>query len=73
MTPQQPLLSTSEVAELADVHHATVSRWVASGKLAAITLPSGILRFRREDVEALLTPTIRTQVEPNADDSAVSA
>ena len=73
MTPQQPLLSTSEVAELADVNPATVSRWVATGKLAAITLPSGILRFRREDVEALLTPTIRTQAEPNTDDSAVSA
>lgn len=53
------------MAERAGVTQTTVSRWVASGKLAAITLPSGLLRFRSEDVEALLTPTVRT-AEPDA-------
>lgn len=51
------------MAELADVSATTVSRWVASGKLAAITLPSGILRFRRDDVTALLTPALRPATE----------
>lgn len=35
----------------------TVSRWIEDGKVAAIRLPSGRYRFRREDVEALLVPT----------------
>jgi excisionase family DNA binding protein len=57
MTPRPSLLTTSEVAELCQVTPNTVSRWVREGRIAAIALPSGLLRFRREDVEALLTPT----------------
>lgn len=57
MTPLPALLTTGEVAKLLSVHRATVRRWVDDGQLAAITLPSGTLRFRREDVEALLAPS----------------
>ena len=51
------LLPTGEVARRLNTDPRTVRRWVETGQLAAITLPSGRLRFRREDVEALLVPT----------------
>ena len=51
------MLTTGDVAQLLSVDVATVRRWVAAGKLAAVTLPSGRLRFRPETVEELLEPT----------------
>ncbi|MDF2420152.1 MULTISPECIES: helix-turn-helix domain-containing protein [Trueperella] len=55
------LLTTRQVANLAKVSRQTVARWVADGKVAAVTLPGGQLRFAREDIEAMLTPTIATE------------
>ena len=55
MTSLPPLLTTDEVAGECRVHQETVRRWVRSGKLAAIELPGGLLRFRREDVERVLS------------------
>ncbi len=57
MTPVTPLLTTSEVARICNVESETVLAWVKSGRLAAITLPGGHKRYRREDVEVLLTPS----------------
>lgn len=54
MTQEQPLVTAAEVARRAQVHPETVRRWVREGLITAIELPSGRLRFRREDVEALL-------------------
>lgn len=49
------LLTAPEVADQARVSPETVRRWVREGLLPAIELPSGRLRFRPEDIEALLT------------------
>ena len=52
------LLSTREVAALLGAHVATVSRWVAQGRLSpAMKLPgtTGAYLFRRADVEAKLS------------------
>lgn len=49
------LLTAPEVADQARVSPETVRRWARRGLLPAIELPSGALRFRAEDVEALLT------------------
>lgn len=57
MTPRPRLLTTSEVAEECNVDPETVRRWAREGRIAAITLPGGLKRFRREDVDRLLTPT----------------
>lgn len=57
MTSLPLLLTTGEVAEALAVDHETVRRWVKAGKLQAIRLPSGVMRFRREDVERILAPT----------------
>lgn len=51
------LLTTTEVAELLRVTPSTVIRWVESGKLPGIRAGAGAhWRFRRADVEQLLTP-----------------
>ncbi|MEW6889272.1 helix-turn-helix domain-containing protein [Trueperella pyogenes] len=53
------LLTAAEVAQiLPDTSEQTVYRWVRDGKLGAIVLPSGRKFFRREDIEAILTPVI---------------
>ncbi len=48
------LLTTTEVAEMLRVSRSTVTRYVRLGQLPAIRLPSGYLRFRRQDVEKIL-------------------
>jgi excisionase family DNA binding protein len=57
MTSRTALLTTNEVADECKVTAETVRVWVRDGRLAAITLPGGSKRFRREDVDRLLTPT----------------
>jgi excisionase family DNA binding protein len=63
MTPNQPLLTTVEVAEACKVDPNTVSRWAREGLIPFITLPGGRLRYRRADVDALLTPVMALPVE----------
>ena len=48
------LLKAQDVAERLNTSAETVRRWVREKRLTAITLPGGGLRFRTEDVEALL-------------------
>lgn len=49
-------LSTGAAAALIGVSDETLRRWVEQGRVRHLRLPSGRLRFRREDVEALLVP-----------------
>jgi excisionase family DNA binding protein len=46
------LLTAREVADLLGVSTETALRWVRQGKLPAIRLPGGAIRFREEEVEA---------------------
>jgi excisionase family DNA binding protein len=46
------LLTAREVSELLGVSAETVLRWVRAGKLPAIRLPSGALRFDRDVLDA---------------------
>jgi excisionase family DNA binding protein len=48
------LLTTGEAARKLRTSDETIRRWIAEGKLPAITLPSGQFRIRDEDVEAIL-------------------
>lgn len=48
------LLTVPEVAAAARVTDETIHRWAREGKLPFVRLPSGIKRFRRDDVEAIL-------------------
>jgi excisionase family DNA binding protein len=50
----EPMLTTSEVARILNVHINTVRRWSNQGTLKSYRIGSrGDRRFRREDVDAL--------------------
>jgi excisionase family DNA binding protein len=47
------LMQVRQAARVLGVHENTVRRWEQRGLLVAVKLPSGVRRFRREDVEAM--------------------
>lgn len=47
------LLTVAEVAERLRMTDETIHRWARDGKIPFVQLPSGIKRFRREDIEAI--------------------
>ena len=51
------LLTPAEVAKLFRVDPKTVTRWAKAGKLTAIRTLGGHRRYRRSEVESLLTKT----------------
>jgi excisionase family DNA binding protein len=55
MQTTDDLLTPQEAMQALRISDSTLVRWVASGRLPALYLPSGYRRFRRADVEALLT------------------
>lgn len=58
------LLTTSAAAGLLHISDETLRRWAEEKKVRHVRLPSGQLRFVREDIEALLIP-----VEPDREAS----
>jgi len=52
---QEVLLTPSEVAALFRVDPKTVTRWAKSGKLTAIRTLGGHRRYRKSEVENLLS------------------
>ena len=54
-TAADPLMTTGEVAEFLNVRVHTVRRYTIKGKLKSSRLPGGEFRYRREDVEVLMT------------------
>lgn len=58
MTAQKPtdLMRAQEVVRALSVTSKTLRAWHAKGTLRAVALPSGLLRWRRADVEAILAP-----------------
>ena len=47
------LMQVRQAARALGVHENTIRRWEERGLLRAVRLPSGVRRFRVEDVEAL--------------------
>jgi excisionase family DNA binding protein len=56
------ILTTREAADLLRVSPRSLQRWRAQGLLPAVSLGAQIVRFRREDVLALLSPGNRPSV-----------
>jgi excisionase family DNA binding protein len=54
MTSLPSLLTANEVAEEFRLDPETIRRWARDGQIKSIRLPSGLYRFRREDIEALI-------------------
>lgn len=53
------LLKAQDVADRLNTSAETVRRWVREKRLPAVILPSGAVRFRPEDVDALVVPSER--------------
>ena len=51
MADKTPLLQVRVAARMLGVHENTLRRWQDAGLIRAVRLPSGVRRFRREDVE----------------------
>jgi excisionase family DNA binding protein len=64
MAPTVTLLTSGEVAAKFQVAPETVRRWYKAGRLAAVELPSGRLRFRETDVQAILDGSVEPEAEP---------
>jgi putative resolvase len=47
------LLGVREAARRLGVHENTLRRWEQSGLIRAVKLPTGVRRFRAEDIERL--------------------
>jgi excisionase family DNA binding protein len=54
--PDEDLLTPDDAARRLAIGIRTLNRWVAEGRVFAYRLPNGHRRFRRADIEALLTP-----------------
>lgn len=57
MTPDSPLLTVGEVAEIVRQTPESVRRWVREGRMKAIKLPGGALRIRQSEVDRVLSGT----------------
>ncbi len=58
----EPMLTTSEVARLLNVHINTVRRWSNLGTLKTYRIGArGDRRFRREDIASFLSPEASTE------------
>ena len=68
MGPQPSLLSTGDAEREFGVTAASLRRWAKAGRVRHVVMPSGRLRFFREDIEALFRV-----VEPTANPTAVPA
>ena len=55
---QNELLTRRQVAELFQVSPLTVIKWESAGKLPALRLGAGSVRYRREDVQAFITASV---------------
>ena len=49
------LLPVGESAALVGISRDTLKRWEAAGRIASLRTPTGHRRYRRADIEALLT------------------
>ncbi|AWE42863.1 MULTISPECIES: helix-turn-helix domain-containing protein [unclassified Actinobaculum] len=50
------IMTAREAATTGLASERTFGRWARAGKIPAIRLPNGQVRFRRADIEALLEP-----------------
>jgi excisionase family DNA binding protein len=49
------LLTVGEAAQALRVSQETIRIWARTGRLKPVPMPTRIVRFRREDIEAIVT------------------
>ena len=67
------LMQVRQAAQALGVHENTIRRWEARGLLRAVRLPSGVRRFRPEDVEAMRKQMFSGLAPLREDDDVVTA
>jgi excisionase family DNA binding protein len=67
------LMQVRQVARALGVHENTVRRWEERGLLHAVRLPSGVRRFRPDDVEAVREQMFSGFAPVRADDDIAPA
>lgn len=67
------LMQVREAARTLGVHENTLRRWEERGLLRAVRLPSGVRRFRAEDIDALREQMFSGFAPMRADDDVVPA
>jgi excisionase family DNA binding protein len=63
VAPKEPLFTPAEAADYLGVSGETLRRWADERKIRHVRLPSGQRRYRRIDLDEVLTPR-----EPNGDE-----
>jgi hypothetical protein len=63
MKTNYELLSLPRMAQECGVTERTIRNWVAAGKLPVVVLPSGQMKVRRVDLDALMQPHVRTEAD----------
>ena len=58
------LLTARVVGEVLGVSSETILRWTRAGKLPAIRLPSGAIRYRESDIDEWLAAHAMGRVDP---------
>lgn len=61
------LMGVRKAAETLGVHENTLRRWEEAGIIRAVRLPTGVRRFRPEDVDRLKAEMYDGLVETSAD------
>ncbi len=56
--PDGDLLTPSEAAQRLRVTTKTLRRWALAGKVAAVTLPSGQLRYPLSEIESITSEQV---------------
>jgi excisionase family DNA binding protein len=49
-----PLLTVYDVARMLNVHHGTVRRWIAEGRLSAVKISRQCVRVRARSLQAFI-------------------
>jgi len=58
------LLTEQQAAELLHVKNKTIADWGRAGKLTRVRLSARCIRYREQDVLALLDAAVETRTEP---------
>lgn len=67
------LMQVRQAAQALGVHENTIRRWEERGLLRAVRLPSGVRRFRTEDVEKVREQMFSGFAPLSADDDVTPA
>ena len=68
-----PLMQVREAARELGVHENTLRRWEQRGLITAVRLPSGVRRFRAEDIDELRDQMFSGFAPLREDDDIVDA